>query len=259
MFYAVTPSGETIAHRREPGRDPVLLVHGFGSDADATWGATGWLRALADAGRGAIVVDLRGHGASSKPHDPSMYRTGVLAADLVAVLDAEGVGVQAAGVGGAGVGTVGVDVIGYSMGSQVARALARDAPGRIRRLVLGGIGENEQLRAWGVDAIERVLIDGVDASDETATAILRAAAERPRADRQALAACAVGVASDELPTDPLPMPTLIVVGDADPVAAGADALALALGAGLEVVPKRNHQTTLSSRAFKAAVLEFLAR
>jgi hypothetical protein len=42
------------------------------------------------------------------------------------------------------------------------------------------------------------------------------------------------------------------------VAAGADALASGLGAGLEVVPKRNHQTTLSSRAFKSAVLDFLS-
>jgi pimeloyl-ACP methyl ester carboxylesterase len=251
MFYAVTPSGETIAHRREPGPDPVLLVHGFGSDAEATWNATGWLRALADAGRGAIVVDLRGHGASSKPHDPAAYRTSVLAADLAAVLDAEGFG---AGTGAAAA----VDVIGYSMGSQVARALARDAPGRIRRLVLGGIGEHEQLRLWGSDAIDSVLLDDVDAADETATAILRAAAERPGADRRALAACAAGVASEDLPTDPLPMPTLIVVGETDPVAAGADALARSLGAGLEVVPKRNHQTTLSSRAFKAAVLEFLS-
>lgn len=247
MFYAVTPSGETIAHRREPGADPVLLVHGFGSDADATWNATGWLRALADAGRGAVVVDLRGHGASSKPHDPSAYRTSVLAADLVAVLDAENLGSGA------------VDVIGYSMGSQVARALARDAPGRIRRLVLGGIGEHEQLRMWGQESIESVLIDGVDVADEGATAILGAAAGRPGADRQALAACAAGIASDELPVGPLPMPTLVVVGETDPVAEGSDVLANALGAGLVVVPKRNHVTTLSSRAFKAAVLDFLSR
>jgi non-heme chloroperoxidase len=246
MFYAVTPSGETIAHRREPGADPVLLVHGFGSDAEATWNATGWLRALADAGRGAIVVDLRGHGASSKPHDPSAYRTSVLAADLAAVLDSENLGSAA------------VDVIGYSMGSQVARALARDAPERIRRLVLGGIGQHEQLRLWGRDATQSVLLDDVDVEDETATAILRAAADRPGADRRALAACAAGVASEDLPVGPLPMPTLIVVGEADPVAAGAHALASGLGAGLEVVPKRNHQTTLSSRAFKSAVLDFLS-
>ena len=244
MFYAVTASGETIAHRREPGENPVLLVHGFGSDAAATWGATGWLRALTDSRRGAIMVDLRGHGASSKPHDPAAYRTRVLAGDLVAVLDAEGVDA--------------VDVIGYSMGSQVARALVRDAPDRIRRLVLGGIGEHEQLRTWGVDAIERVLIDGADVPDETATMILRAAADQPGADRRALAACAVGVASEELPEAPLPVPTLVVVGENDPVAAGADALARVLGAGYAVVPKRNHLTTLSSRAFKAAVLEFLS-
>jgi pimeloyl-ACP methyl ester carboxylesterase len=243
MLYVVRPSGETIAYCRYPGADPVLLVHGFGSDADATWGATGWLTALADAGRGALAVDLRGHGSSSKPHDAQAYRPQAIAADLVALLDAQTID--------------SADVMGYSMGSQIARELARVAPDRVRRLVLGGIGAHEQLQSWGTESIRRVLIEGVDVEDETATAILRAAASGPGADREALAACAAGVASAQPSLEPLPMPTLLVVGSADPVSQGADALARALGARFVSVPNRNHVTTLSSRAFKAAVLEFL--
>ncbi|TAM69236.1 MAG: alpha/beta fold hydrolase [Microbacteriaceae bacterium] len=243
MSYVARPSGEAIAYCRHPGGDPVLLVHGFGSDSADTWDATGWLRTLAEAGRGAVTVDLRGHGASSKPHDLAAYRPSVLAGDLIAVLDAESLET--------------VDVMGYSMGSQVARALAGVAPDRVHRLVLGGIGAEEQLRSWGVETIHRVLIEDVDADDPTATAILRAAASGVGADREALAACALGVASDEPATDPLPMPTLVAVGEADPLAAGADALARALGAAFVSVPKRNHVTTLSARAFKATVLAFL--
>ncbi|MEO8906448.1 MAG: alpha/beta fold hydrolase [Microbacteriaceae bacterium] len=237
------PSGETIAYCRYPGEAPVLLVHGFGSNSSDTWDATGWLRTLADAGRGAVTVDLRGHGASSKPHDVAAYRPSVLADDLVAVLDAEGLDA--------------VDVMGYSMGSQISRALVAGAPERARRLVLGGVGSHEQLRSWGVEAIHRVLIEGVDAEDATATTVLRAAASGPGADREALAACALGVASEEPPTDLLPMPTLVAVGETDPLSAGADALARALGAGFVSIPKRNHVTTLSARAFKGAVLDFL--
>ncbi|HEY5223645.1 MAG TPA: alpha/beta hydrolase [Microbacteriaceae bacterium] len=244
MLYVVRPSGETIAYCRYPGDDPVLLVHGFGSDSADTWDATGWLRALADAGHGAVTVDLRGHGASSKPHDVAAYRPSVLADDLIAVLDAEGL--------------ERVDVMGYSMGSQVTRALAAGAPERVRRLVLGGIGAEEQLRTWGIETIHRVLIEGLDAEDPTATAILRMAASGAGADPEALAACALGVASDEPSTDPLPMPTLVAVGESDPLSAGADALARSLGAAYVSVPKRNHVTTLSARAFKAAVLKFLA-
>jgi len=72
---------------RHPGADPVLLVHGFASTGALTWEATGWVQALAEAGRGAIVPDLRGHGGSDAPHDPDAYSPDLLAQDLVAVMD----------------------------------------------------------------------------------------------------------------------------------------------------------------------------
>jgi non-heme chloroperoxidase len=60
---------------------------------------------------------------------------------------------------------------------------------------------------------------------------------------------------------PLPLastvPTLLVVGDADPVAEGAEDAATLLSAELVVLPRRNHITTLSARGFKQAALPFL--
>jgi pimeloyl-ACP methyl ester carboxylesterase len=50
---------------------------------------------------------------------------------------------------------------------------------------------------------------------------------------------------------------LLVAGDADPVAQDADEAARLLGAELVVIPRRNHITTLSARAFKQAALPFL--
>lgn len=239
-----TCDGQSIAYLVEPGENPVLLVHGFGSAAVPTWDATGWITALRDAGRGVIAPDLRGHGASSKPHEAADYYSAVLAADLATVLDAEHLSR--------------VDLIGYSMGSQVCRAFARDAPGRIRRLILGGIGSVEQFAHWGADAIRAVLLEGGAIADPVAERMLRAALSGPDPDPAALVACAEGVMSDPVLSPPV-VPTLVVAGDVDPVAIGAPGFAERMGAEFVSIPKRNHFTALSSRAFKAAALEFLAR
>jgi Predicted hydrolases or acyltransferases (alpha/beta hydrolase superfamily) len=259
MTTVTTADGTPISYRVSAGDDPVLLVHGFGSDGAGTWGASGWLDALKRAGRGALVVDLRGHGASGKPHEASAYRLRVLAADLVAVL--EDVGLQQA------------DVIAYSMGSQVARALARDAPWRIRRLVLGGIGPVEQFRAWGVDAVRATLLGRAarerypaaaeaDAQSRrvppTGVGVLRAALEGSGADAAALAACAEAVASDVLLVGPMPVPTLLIAGAADPVTEGAEEFARRLHASFVSVPGGTHLTALGALTFKRAALEFLS-
>jgi pimeloyl-ACP methyl ester carboxylesterase len=229
---------------RHPGDDPVLLVHGFATTGALTWEATSWVAALAGAGRGAVVPDLRGHGGSDAPHDAASYSPDLLAADVIAVLDEEGLG--------------SVDVIGYSMGSWVALALAGLAPLRVRRLVVGGIGTVEQFGHWGVEAVQRAILDGADtlAADNPLAPLLSSLREAPGVDREALAACAAGMAQHPLPLASS-VPTLVVVGDADPVADGAAEAARLLGAELVELPRRNHITTLSSRAFKQAALPFL--
>ena len=224
-------------------------MHGFATTGELTWEATGWVAALAEAGRGAVVPDLRGHGASDAPHDPAEYSPDLLATDLLAVLDEQRLGR--------------VDVIGYSMGSWVALALAAQAPERVRRLVVGGVGTVEQFGRWGVEAVRRAILDGADTlpADNPLAPLLSSLREAPGVDREALAACAEGMAQHPLPLPPsTPAPsatTLVVVGEADPVADGADEVARRLAAELVVVPRRNHITTLSARAFKQAALPFL--
>jgi pimeloyl-ACP methyl ester carboxylesterase len=230
---------------RHPGADPVLLVHGFASTGALTWEATGWVAALAEAGRGAIVPDLRGHGGSDAPHDPAAYSPDLLAQDLLAVLDEQGVDR--------------VDVIGYSMGSWVSLALVGLAPHRVRRLVVGGVGTVEQFGRWGVAPVQAALRGEPAALDPTSplAPLLASIRQAPGIDREALAACAAGMAEHPLPLAST-VPTLLVAGDADPVAEDAADAARLLGARLVLLPKRNHVTALSARGFKAAALPFLA-
>ena len=239
---ALTPDGERIAYRRIDGDRPVLLVHGFASNAEATWGATGWLRALEEAGRGGLAVDLRGHGASSKPTDAAGYRAEILARDLVAVLDTEGLAT--------------VDVVGYSMGSQVARELAGRHPHRVSRLVLGGIGSSEPFAKAGIRAIRAALIDGRSLDDPFLAGLLAGAQDLPETERAALAACAEGMATSPVTVVPLG-PTLVVAGELDPIAAGASELAKQLAASFFEIPGRRHGNSLSARAFKQIVIDFL--
>ncbi len=104
---------------------PLLLIHGFMSDADTNWIRYGHAAALANAGYRVIMPDLRAHGLSGKPHDPAHYPRDALADDQFALL--------------AHLGVEDYDLGGYSLGGRtVSRMLTRGAaPGRA---VISGMG-----------------------------------------------------------------------------------------------------------------------
>jgi pimeloyl-ACP methyl ester carboxylesterase len=114
----VLSNGITLAYTEhgDPQGSPLLFIHGF-TDSAASW--VPLVPHLADRCR-MILVDLRGHGGSSRPE--SGYTRRDLAMDLVLLLDA--------------LGLARVDVIGHSLGSLVAQILTEDWPTRVRRVVL---------------------------------------------------------------------------------------------------------------------------
>lgn len=104
---------------------PVVLVHGYTSNLRTHWKATGWVEHLAASHR-VIALDLRGHGRSDKPVRSAAYMRSKLAGDVLAAMDAAGVG-QAV-------------LFGYSMGAMVGVQALLEHEERFPAAILGGMG-----------------------------------------------------------------------------------------------------------------------
>lgn len=117
--------GVRLAWRELGEGRPVVLLHGFFSDAATNWLRYGHASRIAAAGRRVIMPDLRGHGDSDRPHDPAAYPPDILASDGHALVRHLELGDH--------------DLGGYSLGARtVARMLATGAtPGRV---ILSGMG-----------------------------------------------------------------------------------------------------------------------
>jgi len=114
--------GIRIHYEVEGAGPPLVMQHGsFGSLID--WRDNGYTTALKNDYR-LILIDLRGHGASDKPHDPAAYDITSFTADIVAVLDALNISRA--------------HYLGYSLGGWIGFGLAKFAPDRVLSLSLGG-------------------------------------------------------------------------------------------------------------------------
>jgi pimeloyl-ACP methyl ester carboxylesterase len=165
-------AGSTLATVRTfPGADPVLLVHGLASDGAADWEASGFVDALASRCRGAIVVDLPGHGegpalARGKATTITIVRALADVVDAAQPVGEEGTEPAHDVADRLGRGTerhVALDVVAYSMGARLAWALA--ATGRVRRLVLGGLSAMEPFAALDADALAAVVAGDREPAD----------------------------------------------------------------------------------------------
>ena len=117
----VNNDGVEIHYEVEGSGPPVLLMHGMGGSIH-NWIDAGYVEPLRDELQ-LILVDSRGFGESSKPHDPADYTREAKVSDVVAVLD--DLGIERA------------HYWGYSMGASNGWAMGMLRPDRLLSLVLG--------------------------------------------------------------------------------------------------------------------------
>ena len=103
-------------------------THGSPQNSD-DWQTFGYVGPLSGRYR-FILIDMRGHGRSDKPHDREAYELDLMVGDVLAVLDAAGV--------------ERAHYWGYSMGGWIRLGLLAKAPQRLRKAVLGGVHPYER-------------------------------------------------------------------------------------------------------------------
>jgi pimeloyl-ACP methyl ester carboxylesterase len=140
--------------------DPVVLLHGFPQDARAF---DRLAPVLHTAGLRTLAPDQRGYSPGARPRGRSAYRLRELADDVLALLDAAGLG--------------SAHVVGHDWGAGVAWALAAWHPDRVRTLTSlsvphpmamarAAVTGDQALRSWYVLAFqlpgapERALLAG---------------------------------------------------------------------------------------------------
>ncbi|MBS0531473.1 MAG: alpha/beta fold hydrolase [Proteobacteria bacterium] len=228
----------------------VLLTHGY-SSTSAMW--TGQIEALSEH-HTLVLWDMRGHGQSDYPADPSAYSEALTVGDMAALLDQ--VGAEHAIVGG------------LSLGGYMSLAFYRAHPDRVRALLIintgPGFKKDDARQVWNKRARETG-----DRFEREGLAVLKnASRERSTVshrDAAGLAKAAHGMLTqrDARVIELLPhikVPSLVVVGaDDTPFLAASDYMAAKIpGAQKAVIPAAGHAVNIDQpQAFIDAVMPFL--
>jgi len=228
----------------------VVLHHGFAADALTNWYHPGVVAALVGDERTVWAIDARGHGGSDAPHEADRYGEARMAADLRALFDL--------------IGAEEVDLVGYSMGAVVALLTAVEDT-RVRRLAIGGVGAGI-VELGGVDTrvvdpraiVAALTADDPDSIADEGVRVFRVIADALGNDRLALAAQASSRHHDPIALERIAAPTLVLAGDADPLATRPQVLADAIpGARLAIV-SGDHLLAVGDPRFAALIVEHVA-
>ena len=125
---------------------PLVLLHGWCCDR-SWWTEPGYVDELRSDHR-LVNVDIRGHGASDKPHEAAAYTADTLTGDVLAVADAQGLDRFA--------------IWGQSYGGRIAWMTAVAAPDRVPAIVTSGFWDPrpEPDTPTATDAIAEALRHG---------------------------------------------------------------------------------------------------
>jgi pimeloyl-ACP methyl ester carboxylesterase len=252
-LFFTTPDGMRHAYYELGSSEagpPIIMQHGFSATTWHEWVQCGISDKLATLGRRLIGLDAMGHGQSTRSHDPKHYGEGRMARDVSALVDLLGV--------------TSFDYLGYSMGGVIGLQVGITEQQRLRRLVIAGIGEGVIVKG-GVDTrvlVRGVLAAGLRADDPSGfppmVKAFRGGIEMMGNDRLALAAHAESYQHGGISgLDRIKVPTLLIAGDADPLAVHPERLAAAIpNCQLAIVPGDHVQARLVPQ-FTEAAMAFL--
>ncbi len=210
----VTSGGVRISYDVIGEGRPLVLLHGWCCDR-SWWTEPGYVDELRSDHR-LVNVDLRGHGASDKPHEAAAYRMDAMTGDVFAVADAEGLDRFA--------------IWGQSRGGWIAWMAVAATPERVPAIVASGAWDPrpepeeptetdewaEALRHGGTSAlVDRFKIDMGQTFDREFPPWARAVTLR--ADPEALlAARAPELWTEGIPEEDIrsfPAPALLIAGE----------------------------------------------
>jgi pimeloyl-ACP methyl ester carboxylesterase len=238
-----------IAYTVRGSGPAILLSHGFAASS-RMFAAN--VDALADQ-HTVVTWDLRGHGDSDYPADPSAYSPALAVGDMAAVLDTTGASSAV--------------LAGHSLGGYLSLEFHLAHPDRVEALVLidtgPGYRRDEPRQEWNrlaeryADAFATRGLAALGGSEELRADVHRDASGLVHAARGTLPQHDTRVI-DSLPS--IKVPTLVVVGTRDePFLDSCRYLAAKIpSASLVEIPDAGHAPNVSQAAtFNTAVSEFL--
>ncbi len=236
--------GQRLAWRELGEGRPVVLIHGFFSDAQTNWLKYGHAAAIAAAGFRVIMPDLRAHGDSARPHDSASYPPDALARDGHALIEH--------------LGLSDYDLGGYSLGARTTvRMLATG--GTPRRVVIAGMGLDGITRADRRAGHFRNILTNLGKHERgspewLAEAFLKTTGGDPIA---LLGIIDTFVGTPDAVLDTIVQPVLVVSGKDDDDNGSAPALADALPQARYVEVPGNHMSAVTKPELGQAIAAFL--
>ena len=229
----------------------MVLLHGLGESSRSHWLRSGWVEEMKDSNQ-LVLIDQRGHGLSDKPRGRRDYTLGLMAGDVIAVLDS--LKIEAAAI------------MGYSLGAMVTMELLLSHAGRFSAAVIGGMGASFPRRGdWRRGCRDEETEPPPPRDRRSLGSRMPGLFERfrylrPRsqwAARRGLFRWGVPPV-DASRLGEINVPVLIVCGTRDALCPGTRELsAKVAGAKRVVLSGRGHLTAVWDPRFKAAVREFL--
>lgn len=244
VHYFQGGDGLRLAYREMGQGRPLVLIHGFFSTATVNWVRYGHAAKIAARGYRVVMPDLRGHGDSAKPHEPSAYPPDVLADDGFALIEH--------------LKLTQYDLAGYSLGGRTTvRMMARGAvPGRS---VVAGAGWDGVVHTAGRGEHFRRILTNLGtfqrgSAEWMAEAFLKTVGGDPVALLNVLSTF---VDTPREALERINVPTLVLLGADDHDTGSGAELAAALPHGTFAEIPGNHMGAVTKPELGSAIADYL--